>query len=102
MARRMGISGTYRAKWTHLMNRVAARRAAWAKPATAFVSAPEPRTIGSFARGRQLAAGNFMFAGHLLERPDLEIWDLGLCPEQIISVKQNLSSLQYPGRYLKY
>ncbi|HEY9040467.1 MAG TPA: heparinase II/III family protein [Roseovarius sp.] len=72
----MGISGSYRAKRTHLLNRVAARRAARAKPVTAFVSAPEPRTIGSFARGRQLSAGNFMLAGHLVERPDTAIWDL--------------------------
>ncbi|WP_299964926.1 heparinase II/III family protein [uncultured Roseobacter sp.] len=41
-----------------------------------FVSSPEPRTIGSFARGRQLLAGNFLFAGHLLEHADTDIWDL--------------------------
>ncbi|PVA09996.1 heparinase [Pelagivirga sediminicola] len=58
------------------MNRIAARRAARARPVTAFVSSPEPRTIGSFARGRQLSAGNFMFAGHLVERPDLQLWDI--------------------------
>ncbi len=59
-----------------MINRMAARRAGRAKPATAFVAAPEPRTIGSFARGRQLTAGNFMFAGHLLQQPDTAIWDL--------------------------
>ncbi|MCQ0091039.1 heparinase II/III family protein [Roseovarius sp. M141] len=72
----MGFSGTYRAKWTHWANRVAARRAGRTNPATAFASSPEPRMIGSFARGRQLTAGNFMFAGHLLERPGAAIWDL--------------------------
>lgn len=41
-----------------------------------FVSAPEPRTIGSFARGRQLIAGNYLFAGTLLERPGTKIWDI--------------------------
>lgn len=64
------------ARWARLMNRFEARRAAWSKPATAFISQPEPRTIGSFARGRQLAAGNFVFAGTLIEAPDLSLWDL--------------------------
>lgn len=58
------------------MNRLAARRTGWARGTTAFVAAPEPRTIGSVARGRQLAAGKFMFAGHLLERPGTTPWDL--------------------------
>ncbi|MFT5061842.1 MAG: hypothetical protein ACJATG_002368, partial [Dinoroseobacter sp.] len=30
------------------------------RPATGFHSAPEPRTIGRFARGRQMLAGNFL------------------------------------------
>ena len=64
------------AHWTRLMNRVAARNAARSKPATAFVSQPEPRTIGSFARGRQLCSGNFLFAGHLLREPATNMWDL--------------------------
>ncbi|SLN60657.1 Heparinase II/III-like protein [Roseivivax jejudonensis] len=57
-------------------NRYHAWRAARARPATAFRSAPEPRTVGSFARGRQLAAGNLMFAGHLVEAPGWSIWDV--------------------------
>ncbi|UXX81938.1 heparinase II/III family protein [Roseovarius pelagicus] len=72
----MAASETLGAKWTRLMNRVQARRATWARPATAFISSPEPRTIGSFARGRQLCAGNFLFAGHLLQEPQALIWDL--------------------------
>lgn len=52
------------------------RLAAWARPATGFVSRPEPRTIGSFARGRQLIGGNFQFAGFLIEAPGKSIWDL--------------------------
>ena len=47
-----------------------------ARPATGFVSQPEPRTIGSFARGRQLIGGNFLFAGYLSRRPGRAIWDL--------------------------
>ena len=61
-----------------LMNRLAARRAAHSRPATAFISRPEPRTIGSFARGRQLVAGNFLFAGHLVEAPDTPLWALDM------------------------
>src|SRR5690606_23699524 len=52
-----------------LMNRLHAGLAARARAATAFVAQPEPRTIGSFARGRQLIAGNYMFAGILIECP---------------------------------
>ncbi|AJE45159.1 heparinase II/III family protein [Celeribacter indicus] len=58
------------------MNRYHAWRAARAKPATGFVSQPEPKSIGSFARGRQLIAGNFLFAGYLVEAPAAAIWDL--------------------------
>lgn len=64
------------ARWTRLRNRLAARRAVLGLPATAFRSQPEPRMIGSFARGRQLCAGNFLFAGHLIEAPGANIWDL--------------------------
>ncbi|WP_413872605.1 heparinase II/III family protein [Albidovulum sp.] len=58
------------------MHRLHARFAALARPATGFVSQPEPRTIGSYARGRQLTAGNFLFAGFLIEAKDKPIWDL--------------------------
>lgn len=59
------------------MDRIHARLAARARPATGFVSAPEPRSIGHFARGRQLIAGNFLLAGHLIEAPDTVIWEIG-------------------------
>jgi uncharacterized heparinase superfamily protein len=58
------------------VHRLHARLAALARPATGFVSQPEPRTIGSYARGRQLTAGNFLFAGFLIEAKDKPIWDL--------------------------
>ncbi len=64
------------ARWARFLNRIAARRVAMSRPATALLSQPEPRTIGSFARGRQLSAGNFVFAGHLLQQPDTNMWDL--------------------------
>jgi len=56
------------------MDRLHARLSGLARPATAFVSQPEPRTIGSFARGKQLLAGNFLFDGHLVEAPARAIW----------------------------
>ena len=52
----MSKSDSMSARWTRLMNRVAARRATLRAPATAFVSQPEPRTIGSF-RARSAACG---------------------------------------------
>jgi uncharacterized heparinase superfamily protein len=55
-----------------------ARRAA---PAKGFVSQPEPRSIGMYARGRQLVAGNFQFAGQVIEAPGAAIWDIGLADE---------------------
>jgi len=67
---------TWRARRTHFMHRVHARRAVRAKPATGFVLQPEPRSIGLFARGRQLIAGNFLFGGRLTEAPEASIWDI--------------------------
>lgn len=67
-----------RGRMTAALDRLAARRAARARPATGFVSHPEPRTIGSYARGRQLIGGNFLFAGYLIEGPGLSIWDLAM------------------------
>lgn len=69
-------SSGWAARKTRWMNRYHARRAGFGRPATGFVSQPEPRTIGSFARGKQLIAGNFLFAGYLVEAPGTSIWDL--------------------------
>jgi uncharacterized heparinase superfamily protein len=60
-----------------LGNRFAVWRAGFARMATAFRSQPEPRSIGLFARGRQLMAGNFLFAGKLVQAPASAIWDIG-------------------------
>lgn len=72
----MSTSDPLSERWSRLLNRLAARRAAMSRPATAFLSQPEPRSIGYLARGRQLCAGNFVFAGHLVQAPDTSIWDL--------------------------
>ena len=66
----------FAARKARLLNRIYARLATRARAATGFVSSPEPRTIGSFARGRQLVAGNYLFAGYLIEAPDTSIWDI--------------------------
>jgi uncharacterized heparinase superfamily protein len=62
-----------RARW---LNRFHARRAGWGPVVQGFVTTPEPRSMGSFHRGRQLSAGNFLFAGYLVEAPETPIWDL--------------------------
>ncbi len=61
---------------TRFLNRFHARLATLSRPATAFTSTPEPRTIGSFARGRQIVGGNFLFAGFLVEARGSSIWEL--------------------------
>ena len=72
----MSKSQTWRARRTLFMHKLHARIIARGTPATGFVSQPEPRTIGRFARGRQLVAGNFLFSGLLVEAKDAMIWDI--------------------------
>ncbi len=64
------------ARGTRLMHRVHARVSTMSNPATGFTSTPEPRPIGLYARGKQLVAGNFLFAGHLLTAPKVSMWSL--------------------------
>lgn len=59
-----------------LADRLAVWRAGLARVARAFRSQPEPRSIGLFARGRQLISGNFVFAGQLVQAPGTAIWDV--------------------------
>ena len=72
MSTRQGFS----ARKARFLNRWHARRSTRVKAVAAFRSAPEPRTIGSFARGRQLLAGNYLFSGHLFEGKGTLIWDV--------------------------
>lgn len=74
MTERAGLS----ARRTQALHRLHARWAGLAPPATGFVSQPEPRSIGLYARGRQLVAGNFLFSGHLIQAPGLSIWDIAI------------------------
>ncbi len=62
---------------TRFLNRWHARSATRRRGSVkGFVSAPEPRTIGSFARGRQIVAGNYLFAGTLISAPGHSIWEI--------------------------
>jgi len=61
---------------TRIMHRIHARRAARAAVATAFVALPDPHTIGTPERGRQLIAGKFLFSGLLVEGRQHSIWDI--------------------------
>ncbi len=60
----------------NLLDRIYARLSGFSHPVTAFISQPEPRTIGSYARGQQLRAGNFMFAGRLVVDNVNSIWEI--------------------------
>ncbi|MGB7242554.1 MAG: heparinase II/III family protein [Sulfitobacter sp.] len=73
----MSQSLGFAARKAQFLNRWHASRAVRTRAkAAGFVSSPEPRTIGSFARGRQLIAGNYLFAGYLVEDPGADLWDL--------------------------
>ena len=72
----MAPMGNLSQRYQWAMHRLQARRAGFYNPETGFISQPEPRSIGSFAKGQQLAAGNIMLAGHLIEAPNAMLWDI--------------------------
>ncbi len=67
--RGFGASGGWR-------SRIAVWHASRGPMAQGFTSSPEPRSIGLFVRGRQLVAGNYLFAGHLIEAPGDGLWEI--------------------------
>lgn len=67
-------------------NRFAMWRALRAMPAKGFVSQPEPRSIGLFARGKQLLSGNFIIAGQVVTAPNTSIWDVKLANPNVIPI----------------
>jgi uncharacterized heparinase superfamily protein len=69
-------SGDTSKRFDRLADRLAVFAARRARPAGGFVSQPEPRSIGLYARGKQLVAGNILFAGHLAEAPETLLWDI--------------------------
>ncbi|WP_083098051.1 heparinase II/III family protein [Pseudophaeobacter leonis] len=78
---------------TRMMNRLYAWRARKQPAATGFVSQPEPRTIGSFARGRQLVAGNLLFAGFLVESETTGLWEVNAPDAAFEAERQGFSWL---------
>ena len=72
----MSRSDTFTGRKARFLNRLYARLSRRQDPATGFVSQPEPRAIGSFARGRQLVAGNLLFAGYLVDVPGMDLWEI--------------------------
>ncbi len=72
----MSTPYTMQNRRTRFLNRLYARLSTRQKAAKAFVSQPEPRTIGSFARGRQLIAGNLLFSGYLVQSPATGLWEV--------------------------
>lgn len=59
-----------------ILTRLHAWLAGLPRPATAFVSPPEPRSIGLVSRGRQLVAGTYLMGGFLVEAPGVSLWDV--------------------------
>lgn len=59
-----------------LVERLHVRLASRGIARTGFVTPPEPRIVGSFARGRQLIGGQFQFAGFTVDAKDTSIWSL--------------------------
>ena len=77
MGRVMTKSSNISTQYLRFMHWLYARALGFgAKPATGFRTQPEPRSIGRYARGLQLKAGNIMFAGHLVEAPNTLLWDI--------------------------
>ncbi|MEM1274286.1 MAG: heparinase II/III family protein [Pseudomonadota bacterium] len=58
-----------------LANRLAVR-AAGRHGVTGFTSQPQPKSLGEAARGRQVIAGNLLFAGQLVELNGKSPWDV--------------------------
>ena len=66
----------WHARRERFLNNWHAKRGARQPGASGFVSQPEPHGLGMVTRGRQLIAGNLMFAGRLVEARGAMIWDL--------------------------
>ncbi|MEO6299293.1 MAG: heparinase, partial [Paracoccaceae bacterium] len=69
-----------------LIDRWTMWRALRAAPAKGFASQPEPRTIGLYARGKQVLAGNYIASGQVVERPGVPIWDVAF-PDPVMQAE---------------
>lgn len=61
-----------------LLGRLGARLGGAAPPAQGFAFLPDTPRLGSFARGKQMVAGNVRVLGQLFHQPGRGIWDLDL------------------------
>jgi len=68
-------------------DRLAVQTARFAPSARAFVSQPEPRSYGVGARGTQMAAGNFLIAGKIIQHSKGSLWTL---PQTDAEFRENL------------
>ncbi|UPH72025.1 heparinase II/III family protein [Abyssibius alkaniclasticus] len=76
-----------------LRNKLAARLAALGRAPRVFSYHLEPRSIGSYAVGRQLMSGNFLFAGQLVEAPGSSIWAIDPPSEDFAAALQGFGWL---------
>ena len=74
---------SWRTRREAYLHRFHSRRATRARPATGFAAPPEPRGIGRQSRGRQLLAGNFLFAGILTTAPGGSVWNAMGDPDRL-------------------
>ncbi len=84
----MAQAETLASRRIRFLNRLYARLSTRQRAASAFVSQPEPRTIGRFARGRQLIAGNLLFAGYLVESSEVGLWDV-IAPDMAFDAERH-------------
>lgn len=82
-----------RLAWHRAVSRLFARLGGFRRRMTAFVSQPEPISIGSYAKGRQLMAGNFMFAGYLVHTSSASIWEINSPAREFDAALQGFSWL---------
>ncbi|MYA88333.1 MAG: heparinase [Boseongicola sp. SB0662_bin_57] len=69
-------TGSWFVRATRWLNRLHAIWACLSPSAAAFTMMSDTRVTGSAERGRQIAEGNFLFAGFRLPAPGQDIWDL--------------------------
>ncbi|MFN3992624.1 MAG: heparinase II/III family protein [Tabrizicola flagellatus] len=74
----MGGTGIRSGRFDRLADRLALLAARRAPVAGGFVAQPEPRSIGTLSRGRQLVEGTVLLAGHLAEIGGGSIWDVAV------------------------
>lgn len=87
----MGLSWSERRRrWS---NRRSARAVRSAPAATGFIAPPDPRTVGFFAKGKQLTGGNFQLAGHMVETRTP--WSLRLPSRRFINALHGFAWLDH-------